>query len=512
MTVWEGIGSLLPWVEWFLGFYWPWSWEKKSGAVSWILNLVYLLVLVVFSPWVLWRAVRWGKYRVGYKEKLLGLVPKRPAEEPSPRVWFHAVSVGEVNLLEPLLRRVEERGLGWRCVLSTTTPTGLALARKKYPNVPSFYAPLDFSWAVRRAMARLRPQVLVLVELELWPNLIRTARIAGAKVALINGRLSHRTYRGYRWIRPVIGRLLEQIDLLAVQNAEYAERFLALGARRESVVITGSMKFDGAQTDRSNPATRGLAQLAGIQPEDIVFLAGSTQAPEEAMALETFRRLVEQWPRLRLILVPRHPERFEEVAKLLDQSGLPWIRRTDLEKCLLNPSPPDLFCPATLDARREGTKATSCSDGREGDRGSTVSKVFSKRQEVRILLVDTVGELGAWWGTAQIAFVGGSMGRRGGQNMIEPAAYGAAVCFGPNTHNFRDIVAMLLARQAAVVVHNLEELIGFVRRCLEEPAWAKQLGQRAQALVREQQGATERTFQLLCQLMPTPSEATSPSQ
>ncbi len=442
---------------------------KDSAAVAWIFNLVYFLLLVVFSPWLLWRAIRQGKYRTGYREKLFGLVPQRPSDDQSPCLWFHAVSVGEVNLLAPLLRQIAAEQPEWRCVLSSTTPTGLALARKKYPELTSFYAPLDFSWAVRRAVARVRPDILVLVELELWPNLIRAVRSAGAKVALINGRLSQRSYRGYRWLGPLVGSLLRQVDLAAVQNAEYAERFLALGAPPGSVVITGSMKFDGAQTDRSNPATQRLARLAGFQPEDIVFLAGSTQSPEEALALETFRQLARDWPQLRLVLVPRHPERFDEVGRLLDQSGLAWVRRTDMDKFISSQS--------------------------------MASQGPAKRQEARILLVDTVGELGAWWGTAQIAFVGGSMGQRGGQNMIEPAAYGAAVCFGPNTHNFRDIVSMLLMRQAAVVVQDGQELTAFVRRCLEEPVWADELGRRAQALVLEQQGATQRTLCRLAKLL-----------
>ena len=224
-------------------------------------------------------------------------------------------------------------------------------------------------------------------------------------------------------------------------------------ARPETVHVTGSMKYDGAQTDRDNPTTQRLAALAGFHDDDIVLLAGSTQEPEEAMVLETFRELRRQWPRLRVVLVPRHPDRFEAVAKLLDASGIPWQRRT----------------------------ALPCETASGG----------------RILLVDVVGELGAWWGTAQIAFVGGSMGSRGGQNMIEPAAYGAAVSFGPNTWNFCDIVAAMLDHDAALVVHDSEQFARFVRRCLEQPDYATALGQRAQSFVQSQLGATLRTLGLL---------------
>jgi 3-deoxy-D-manno-octulosonic-acid transferase len=341
--------------------------------------------------------------------------------------------------------------------------TGMALAKKKYPGYSVFYCPLDFSWAVRTAMRRVRPDLLVLAETELWPNLIRAARKSGATVAIVNGRLSEHSFRGYRRIRPLVARILRQIDLVAVQDETYAERFRRLGARPETIAVTGSMKYDGAQTDRGNPATERLRRLAGFAADDIVFLAGSTQEPEEEAALAAFCVLKDAWPRLRLVLVPRHPDRFDAVARLLDDSALPWQRRTMLE------------------------------DSGSAVRGSGATG--------RILLVDTVGELGAWWGTAQIAFVGGSFGSRGGQNMIEPAAYGAAVCFGPNTWNFRDIVATMLNRQAAVVVHSPEELTEFVRRCLAEPGLASDLGARARALVLGQLGATERTMDRLIPLV-----------
>ena len=419
-----------------------------------LLNLIYLLLIVLSLPWLLWQAARKGKYREGYAAKFLGDVPERTSQKTS--IWFHAVSVGEVNLLAPLFKHIEQEQPDWECVISTTTMTGMALAKTKYPKNMVFYCPLDFTWAVKNAMRRIRPDVLVLAELELWPNLILAAKRHGARVAVINGRLGEKSFGGYRRIRFFVSRLLRQIDLLAVQDETYAERFRTLGARPESVHITGSMKYDGAPTDRRNAATQRLAALAGFLPNDVVFLAGSTQEPEEAMALDTFRRLSEEWPELRLILVPRHPDRFEAVAKILEASGVAWQRRTAMK------------CEAAGDDR--------------------------------VLLVDVVGELSAWWGTAQIAFVGGSMGSRGGQNMIEPAAYGAAVSFGPNTWNFADIVSAMLDRDAAVVVHDAEECSSFVRRCLERPDYATALGERAQSFVRSQLGATARTLELLAKL------------
>jgi 3-deoxy-D-manno-octulosonic-acid transferase len=424
-----------------------------ARLVSWLLNVVYLALIAVCLPLIAWQSFRTGKYREGFREKFLGLVPRREGDATC--AWLHAVSVGEVNLLATLLRELRAAHPDWQFVVSTTSRAGYELARKKYANLKVFYCPLDFSWAVQNAIQRVRPRMLVLVELELWPNLIAAAKAHGVRVAIVNGRLSDHSFPGYRRIRPLVARVLRQIDLIAAQTEESADRFRALGAPAECVHVTGSLKYDGAQTDRNNPRTRTMRQMAGIADDDVVFLAGSTQEPEEEIAVNIYRRLAPRHPQLRLILVPRHPERFDAVATLLDTRGLPWQRRTRLE----------------LQAQSEA--------------------------DARVLLVDTIGELGAWWGSATIAFVGGSFGSRGGQNMIEPAAYGAAVSFGPNTRNFRDIVALLRAAGAAVTVQNADELEAFVRRCLDEPAYASALGNRAQQLVQDQLGATSRTVALI---------------
>jgi 3-deoxy-D-manno-octulosonic-acid transferase len=458
--------------------------------VPYLLNLVYLLLLLFSLPWLVYQSIRKGKYREGFAEKFLGRVPRRDSHKPC--LWLHAVSVGEVNLVAPLLKMIYQERPDWECVLSTTTMTGMAVAKKKYPGLLVFYCPLDFSWAVRNAIQRIRPDVLVLAELELWPNLIRGAKQFGARVAVINGRLSDHSFRGYRRIRPLAARLLGVVDLMAVQDEVYAERFRQLGARPETVAVTGSLKYDGAQTDRNNPATERLRRLAGFAPDDVVFLAGSTQDPEEEAALAAFLKLRERWPELRLVLVPRHPDRFEAVARMLDNSGVAWQRRTAAVS--RTGVPPVGELDRAVDDRRDGGPTEfSWRDAGPSE--------FSPSP--RVLLVDAVGELGAWWGTARIAFVGGSFGSRGGQNMIEPAAYGAAVAFGPNTWNFRDVVAAMLAHDAAVVVTNIGELTAFVRRCLEDPEYAVALGSRAQALVLSQLGATGRTFARLDPLVQT---------
>ncbi|MBX3432969.1 MAG: 3-deoxy-D-manno-octulosonic acid transferase [Pirellulales bacterium] len=453
-----------------------------SRPIGWLLNCCYAAVILMASPVISWRMLRQGKYRTGFAAKFVGRVPVRSGEAPC--IWLHAVSVGEVNLLATTIAELRRQRPDCDIVVSTTTVTGFELARKKYAAYTVCYCPLDFSWACAAAVNRLRPNLLVLAELELWPNLIAAAKRGGAKVAIVNGRLSDASFRGYRRLRPLVARVLRQLDLVAVQDEETRGRFATLGAKPQSLFVTGSVKFDGAETNRDNPRTVALKSLAGIRNADRVVLAGSTQAPEEQYAIDVLRRRMATGVdgagegSLRLILVPRHAERFEDVAQLVAASGLPWTRRSQLG----GPVGDSLReSPATLGESRRHS-------------GSPW----------QILLVDAIGELGAWWGTADVGFVGGSFGSRGGQNMLEPAAYGVPTCFGPNTWNFRDIVRRLLAVDGARVVRNAGELEEFVNHTLDEPHEAAALGARARQLVLSQQGATRRTVELLGPLVAEP--------
>lgn len=425
--------------------------------MPWLLNLAYFALLAVVSPILFWRIAVRGKYRSGWREKFLGQVPPRTGDRPC--LWFHAVSVGEVLQLEPVLKQLRARLPAVEFVISTTTPTGRSVAETKFPSDFACYFPLDFSWAVREAVHRLRPTAIVLVELELWPNFILHARRSGIPVALVNGRLSEHSLRGYRRLRPLVARLLGSLQAIAVQNATYADRFAELGAPREKLCVTGSIKFDRVTSDRANPKTSEMRTSFGIRESDRVFVAGSTQETEEAAALDTYCALRDRFPRLRLILVPRHKERFDDVARLVQSRGLPLCRRTDAMRATAGP-----------------------------------------RTDRPVLLLDTMGELAACWGLADVAFVGGSLTNRGGQNMIEPAGYGAAVLFGPNTRNFRDVVELLLAEHAARVVRSGEELTAAVADCLAHPERARAQGAKAQQLVLAQQGATERTVEILTAL------------
>ncbi len=415
------------------------------------LNLIYLALLCLCAPLLILRAFRSGKYREGWSEKVIGKAPRRIGDRPC--VWFHAVSVGEVLLLKAMVGELSRRRPGWDIVISTTTNTGLGVARLTYPELVTFYAPMDFTWATRRAMARIRPTVLALVELELWPNLIWAAKRSGARVAIVNGRLSQRSHRGYKRLRRPLGSILSRIDGVAAQTEEYADRFVDLGIPRDRIRVTGSVKYDGLETDRDNPRTLALRAELGLSPADLVFVAGSTMEGEEAAALAAYREARKAHPRLRLVIVPRHAERFEKVAEWLRARGENVVRRSLPEAPVWKGAPPP------------------------------------------VVLVDTMGELSAVWGLADVAFVGGSLiAGRGGQNMMEPAAFGASVLFGPYTANFRETVEQLLARGGARRVADAHELTAALKDGLDDPETAAARGASGRAFVLAQHGASARTL------------------
>ena len=427
--------------------------------MRYLLNLVYIVLLVVLSPWLLYRALFQKKNRRGWWTKLTGRVGRR--ESTAPCIWFHAVSVGEVNLLKPLIEEILEEMPGCEFAVSTTTESGYDLACKLYGNGVVFFCPFDFSWAIRNVLRRIRPSLLVLAELEFWPNLISVTHSQGIPVSLVNGRISNASFENYarfKWFwRPRLG----QIAHLGVQNQEYARRLIQLGVDSAKIQVTGSVKFDGANTDCHNSHTSELRELIGLQDGDFVFMAGSTQPEEDMLAADVFASLKSAGLKFQLILVPRHVHRSAKLKKDLMEMGLSAQLRSEIQS----------------------------------DSNSPVFDDFD------VLIVDVIGELSSWWGVAGVAFVGGTMGRRGGQNMIEPAAYGVPVCFGPNTWNFRDVVQLLLDRHAGQVVCSRHELLDFVRSSIQQPQLAQQMGLRGQQLVIQQKGAVRRTVAMLLDIL-----------
>ena len=422
-----------------------------------MLDCVYILVLLLLSPWLAYRM--WsGKLRRGWSAKLLGRheLPTATSTATSnvPTVWLHGVSVGEIHLLRGLVAALRRRHPNWRLVISTTTDTGHDEAKKIFADLPVTLWPFDFSWAVGRTFDAIDPDLVVLAESELWPNFLRIAKRRGVPVVVVNARMSPRSAARFLKLGRLVRPLFAGVDVFAAQTEEYAIHYNQLGAPH--VVVTGSVKYDGAPGDRESPKTRELRRLFGIADHDLVWVAGSTQPPEETVCLDIFRRLRTKHPNLRLIVVPRQKDRFDEVAEQCERSGMSFARRSRLE----TPT------------------------------------------EAQVIVVDTIGELGAVWGLADVAFVGGSLeGTRGGQNMIEPAAYGAAVTFGRCTWNFKETVRNLLDRDAAIEVRDATHLESVTAMLLEDADLRARLGEAARAFVRSQQGATERTLDVLDEVL-----------
>lgn len=422
-------------------------------------NLLYAIALLAMSPIIIYRSLRHGRYRRGRCEKLFGLSKSRGSalrRDAWKTVWVHAVSVGEVNLLPELVQRLQSQAGKTSIVVSTSTDTGYDLACQLFGAERVFFAPLDFTWAVNRTMRNLKCKQLLLAELELWPNLIAAAERLRVPVCVVNARLSPKSAMGYqkfaRWLAPTFARL----TAVGCQDSATANRFVQCGARPKNVHVTGSLKFDNAPDSRDTPEVLERSEWAGVDPWHRVWCFGSTQSGEEAIAIDAYHRLRVQHPELRLILVPRHPERFDAVSDLIQARGDQVLRRS--------------------------FDNDHCSDTWHND---------------EVVLIDTVGELRHWWGVAHISTVGGSFGDRGGQNMLEPAGYGCATSFGPNTKNFDLIASHLIEADAAVRVADADELESFVRRCLVDIPSADSLGRHAQEFVRQHRGAYDRTIEML---------------
>ena len=436
---------------------------------KWLWNSLYLTALTAALPWLAYRRATTGRYKHGLREKLFGLdvrsskLASLACDEHRETIWLHGVSVGEVQLLRPLMDALQIRRPLARFVISTTTQTGMELAERLFPTeVAKIYFPFDFSWAVDRTLATLKPALLVLGELELWPNLVRACNQRGVPIAVVNARLSEKSYRGYQRFRGFVRPMFAGVSLVASQSVTYSQRFANLGSPAKSIVTTGSFKFDNVSFDAGAREVQSLKKLVGIEAEDRVWVVGSTQSPEESAVCDAFLAAREQFPALKLIVIPRHAERFDSVAAELAQRGVRLLRRSTLK-----------------------------------------SNVASSEWDV--LLVDTIGELRWWWGVAELALVGGSFGKRGGQNMIEPAAYGTNVAFGPNTSNFRDIVELLLNADAATRLSSLEEISPWLEGELANNMRGVLRGRNAQRLIRNNQGALTRTAELVSNLIQTDS-------
>jgi 3-deoxy-D-manno-octulosonic-acid transferase len=422
-------------------------------------NLALAAALVAGSPWWLWRMATTHKYREGMLERL-GRVPAALAAlgRERPLIWLHAVSVGEVLAASRLVGELDRAFPGHCLVISTTTRTGQALARERFGAERVFYCPLDLPWAVRAYLKALQPKLLILAETEFWPNLLSGCFRRQIPVAVVNARISDRSWPRYRLLRRLWQPFLSKLGRVLAQSETDAERLKAIGCRTERVSVAGNLKFDVRAAQEAE-----AARLLRIKANDLrLIVAGSTLEGEEAALVEIWPRLLEADPQLAMVLAPRHPERFGAVAALLARSGVSWVRRSDWQ----------------------GKPAERIEPVRPG----------------QIVLLDTIGELASVYSLAAVAFVGGSVIPAGGHNPLEPAQFGVPIVMGPHYANFRAITDDLREHNA-VRIATREELADTLIDLLRDSAAAQAMGERAKQVFNQQAGATARCVDALRALL-----------
>jgi 3-deoxy-D-manno-octulosonic-acid transferase len=421
-------------------------------------SLLLGLGVLALLPRFLLDALRHGKYAAGLGERA-GRLPRFDAGG-RPVLWLHCVSVGETQAARPLFDALLEAYPEHAVVVSTTTQTGQRVAREAFGARAAlvFHFPFDWAWSVRRALRRVNPSAVLLMETELWPRFLRECRRRATPVALVNARISEKSFRRYQLIRSFIGRVVRDLSLAVAQTEPDAERLVALGLPRERVRVSGNIKFDMEESGE-RPLTGELRRRFGVDGRRPLVVAASTHAPEERVVLEAFGRL-RQAGDARLLVAPRHPERFAEVAALLEASGLAWARR----------SAPARATDAACD----------------------------------VILLDSIGELRAAYPLADLVFVGGSLARVGGHNVLEPALDARCVVTGPHTHNFKEIVRAFVGQDALVQLAEAEDddaavnaLADAMRDLLADDERRRLIGERARAVLDGNRGATARTVALL---------------
>jgi 3-deoxy-D-manno-octulosonic-acid transferase len=422
-------------------------------------NILFLVFFALSSPYYFWRMRRRGGWRAGFGQRFASYdSPLKQALTNRHVLWIHAVSVGEVNLCTQLISVLEPRVPNVKIVVSCTTTTGMAELRRRLPTrVSKIYYPVDRSKYVRRALSTINPQAVILVEAEIWPNFLWRAACLKIPVFLANARLSDRSYPRYKKFGFLFRPLFASFAGVGCQNEQDAIRLRAVGCRENAVQVVGNLKFDAAQlTEHAMLDVRGMLRQLGVADDAPVLVAGSTHDGEEIILADLARRLREKFPRLFLVLVPRHFERAKDIGQTLKARGVRFMFRSEIFTGTQLP-------PGGLDC----------------------------------LLVNSTGELKFFYGPATVVFVGKSLTAVGGQNPVEPAAQGKAVVFGPNMQNFADITRSLLLKDAAVQVNNPEELERALGELLADAPRRAALGRAALELVAENLGAVERTVAMI---------------
>jgi 3-deoxy-D-manno-octulosonic-acid transferase len=432
-----------------------------------IYSVLIVLFFLIMSPYFVYQAIRYRKYVVNLPQRL-GFLPLSFNFDGDESIWVHAVSVGEVLTARALLPQLRERYPRLRIFLSTTTMTGQQVARSNLQYVDEvFYFPFDLPPIVKRTMQLVKPRLFIMMETEIWPNLLRACRRGGVKTVLVNGRISTRSYPRYRLARAFFRRVLADVDRFCMQSEESARRIIEMGADRERVIVTGSLKFDSLEVPGATAVDRGrnrVLRYFRMSPGRPVVIAASTLKGEEEPVLEAFRRVRANWGNALLIVAPRKPERFDEVDKLARRAGWRVARRSEL--------------PVDSEPR------------------------------VDVVVLDTIGELAQLYQVATAVFVGGSLVDAGGHNILEPAVFGKPILFGPYMQNFAEIARTFVDNRGAIQVQSDLELESRIVELLSDPVQRASLGAAARALVEANKGARTKSLAVIAQLLPTGTSGT----
>lgn len=433
--------------------------------MRYLFDFLFALTLILIAPLVLLKMIVTGKYRRGLGQRL-GWIKFRADDRPV--IWVHGVSVGELQAAKGLVESLRQAYPNHRLVITHTTRTGETVAKQLYPDLDRFYFPLDFSFVVRRVLKRVAPKLIVLIELELWPNFLVAAHAKKIPVLLANGRISQCSFEGYGKVSFALKPAFRAISKAAVQDDEYAARLAGLyqkmGLDDASISVAGNLKFDSVPFGLDQAARVRYRELFGFADDELVLVCGSTHPGEHEELVKLYKNLRDSGLRMRMVVVPRHPERWNSVRSIWRTESVPLVDRSSLGS-------------GRMMAVDDGQSAPPC------------------------VLLDTMGELTSLYNAADMVFVGGSLIAHGGQNMAEPAGLARAVLFGPNTQNFKSTVRDLLEARAAIRVENWAELEKALTELAQDEPRRQAMGERAQRVVEAGKGAVDRHMKLIHEML-----------
>jgi 3-deoxy-D-manno-octulosonic-acid transferase len=423
-----------------------------------LIDCVYLLAALAVTPTVVYRMVKYKRYRTGWANRLGKIARKDPALKKC--IWLHAVSLGEVNAARTLIKELESRCGDFEIVITATTDTGYNRAAAVFgANHKVFYFPLDLSCIMRRAFLGIQPALCLLMELEVWPNFVLIADQLHIPVVVVNGRITDKSFSKYKKIKPFAKEIFRRLTLVLAQTDEYAQRFIEIGCPPKRIVVTGSLKYDTAQIANKVDGANTLAAQLNIGDKRL-WVAGATGPGEEQIILDVYKQLHEQFSDLRLAIIPRKPERFNEVANLIKEQGFDLIRYSQIKNHAIEKS--------SIEHR--------------------ASRIES------VILGDTMGDLRKFYSLATIIFAGRSLVPMGGSDIIEAAALGKCTIFGPSVYNFQQTADDLLNAQGAILVKDEQDLLETMQKCLNNPDFTKKIARNGQNVIRNNQGATAKTI------------------